>query len=124
MVLTCNGVPGVIQVCAVTCAWPTSGVPGEETGADFGIRTVAPNPTTGSTTVTFGLPRRAAVRMDVMDVSGKRVRTLIAGERSAGTQTVVWDGRAESGAPLPAGVYFLGLKTGGHTANRTIILLR
>ena len=124
VVLTCNGVPGVIQVCAITCIWPTAGVPVEQPGADFGIRTIAPNPTSGTSTITFGLPRSTAVRMTVVDVSGKRVRTLIAGERPAGIQTVVWDGRAESGGPLPAGVYFLNLKAEGRTANRTLILLR
>ena len=124
VVLTCNGVPGVLRVCATTCQWPSSGVPGEGLGADFGIRTIVPNPTRGTTTITFGVPRSTPARLELVDVSGKRVRTLIAGQVPAGIQTVVWDGRAESGAPLPAGIYFLTLKAEGHAANRTLILFR
>ena len=124
VVPSCGGATEAIEIRATTCFWPSAGVSDEQPRVDFGIRTVAPNPSRGRTTITFGLPRSTAVRMSLIDVAGKRVRTLMAGERPAGLQTLVWDGRAEGGSPLPAGVYFLTLTAEGRTSNRTLILLR
>jgi len=52
------------------------------------------------------------------------VRQLVDGERRAGVETVVWNGTAESGARLQAGVYFVRLAAPGFRETRRVILLK
>ena len=89
-----------------------------------GLRPPAPNPTRGPMTVSFSLAQEGRVRLGVYDVSGRLVRWLVDGERRAGTGTVVWDGTAESGIRLGAGVYFVRLAGPGLRETRRVILLR
>ena len=55
--------------------------------------------------------------------SGARVRTLIEGERLAGGQAVLWDGRDDAGRPVPSGLYFFQLALGSAREVRRIVLL-
>jgi hypothetical protein len=64
------------------------------------------------TTIPYVLAEPAQVRISVLDVAGRQVRSLLAGERPAGRQAVNWDGRADSGARVAAGVYLIELNAG------------
>jgi hypothetical protein len=89
-----------------------------------GLRPPAPNPTRGSTSVSFALAQAGRVQLGVYDVSGRLVRKLVDGERRAGSETVVWNGTTDSGAKLEAGVYFVRLAGPGLRETRRAILLR
>jgi hypothetical protein len=89
-----------------------------------GLRPPAPNPTRGTTAVSYALAQAGRVQLGVYDVSGRLVRQLVDAERRAGTETVVWNGMAESGARLEAGVYFVRLAAPGFRETRRVILLR
>ncbi|HMB71351.1 MAG TPA: FlgD immunoglobulin-like domain containing protein, partial [bacterium] len=84
----------------------------------------APNPFRGSTTLRYELPRAQTVRLAVHDVTGRKLRELAAGPRSAGRYSVVWDGRDGDGRRVAAGVYFVRLRTGAEEQTRKIVLLR
>jgi len=60
-------------------------------------------------------------RLDIYDVRGRRVQSLGV-DLGAGETT--WDGRDAAGAPAPAGVYFIRLRTAGASAQRKLVLLR
>jgi hypothetical protein len=64
------------------------------------------------------------VSLDVFDVSGRRVRTLIGGTVPPGCHQVTWDERTESGASVTTGVYFLRMKAGDFVATRKVVILR
>jgi hypothetical protein len=89
-----------------------------------GLRPPAPNPSRGMTAVSYCLARAGRVHLGVYDVGGRLVRSLADGERSAGTETVVWDGASELGTKLRAGVYFVRLVAPGIRETRKMILLR
>jgi len=89
-----------------------------------GLRPPAPNPTRGTTAVSYTLARAGRVQLGVYDVSGRLVRQLVDGERRAGVETMVWNGTAESGVGLGAGVYFIRLTGPGLRETRRVILLR
>ncbi|NOT33122.1 MAG: T9SS type A sorting domain-containing protein [Candidatus Eisenbacteria bacterium] len=73
----------------------------------------APNPFGSRTLLRFTLPRESEVTLDVLDVSGRRVKSLVLGEpRSAGTHLVEWDGRGDRGEREPPGMYFVRLVAG------------
>lgn len=83
-----------------------------------------PNPFNPTTDITFDLPHRAEVKLEVYNMLGQRVRTLVSGELAAGRYTVRWDGTDESGRELVSGVYFYRLTTGGETLTKRMVLLR
>ena len=63
-------------------------------------------------------------RLEIFDVSGRRVRKLLSGESPEGPRSLFWDGRDESGRELASGVYFYRLKAGGQSRTRKLVLLR
>jgi hypothetical protein len=67
----------------------------------------SPNPASGPIRIDFAIPGAGPVRITVVDVAGRTVRRLSEGHRSAGRYSLLWDGRRESGAKVPAGVYFV-----------------
>ena len=80
----------------------------------FGVETEIPITIRGST----------SVRVTIVDVSGRTVRTIEAGDLGAGTRIVRWDGRDDHGATVAAGIYFARVQAGPHTAQRRLIFLR
>jgi len=78
----------------------------------------SPNPFRGSTTLRYDLSAPAAVSLQIFDIQGRLVRTLLRGALEAGGAHVTsWDGRDEMKREVPAGVYFYRLST--ETASRT-----
>ena len=83
-----------------------------------------PNPSRGTSIFSLGVPIASQGRVDVLDVAGRRVRTLAAREFAAGTREVVFDGRDDAGRELRPGVYRVLARVGGETTSRTIVLVQ
>jgi ligand-binding sensor domain-containing protein len=83
-----------------------------------------PNPFNPQTMIRYDLPQAGVVRLSVYNVLGQMVRTLVDGQRSAGTYSVIWDGRDGSGREVASGVYFCRLRTKSITLARKMLLLR
>jgi len=63
--------------------------------------------------------------LSIHDVSGRRVATVIRGQREAGSHSVVWDGRDDRGRRAPSGIYFARIGTAsGAIASARIVLTR
>ena len=90
--------------------------------AAFALAAIRPNPSAGPTTVEFDLPRSAHVRVEVFDVLGRRVASLVDGALGAGRHAVAWDGATATGARARAGVYLCRLNAGEFSARRTLVL--
>jgi hypothetical protein len=84
----------------------------------------SPNPSFGNTTLHFSLPTRANVQLKLYDVRGRLVRQLADGARGAGPQVISWDGRADNGAKVVAGVYYARLAVGQDVLTQRIVVLR
>jgi hypothetical protein len=65
----------------------------------------SPNPFGRSTRLSYAVPNRGKVSLDIFDAAGRHVRTLTDGQSEAGRYSVAWDGRSQSGALVPEGVY-------------------
>jgi flagellar hook assembly protein FlgD len=82
----------------------------------------SPNPFATSTRIGFALPREAEVRLDVLDVGGRLVRELLAGERRApGNYSVEWDGTTQRGGRAASGMYFVRLRAGSEQLTRRVV---
>jgi hypothetical protein len=69
-----------------------------------------PNPSAGAVQLRFALPSSGRARMEVVDLSGRRVWSRQE-ELGAGAHAWAWDGRGAGGAQARAGLYFLRLTT-------------
>jgi len=83
-----------------------------------------PNPAGERTFIPFTLASPARARVDVFDLHGRRVRTLVDERLPAGGHDAVWDGLAGDGARATAGVYFVRLSAGAHVSRQRIVFVR
>jgi len=84
-----------------------------------------PNPFQSYMTIELGLPEASDVSIDVYDLLGKRVTTLIKGESlNAGTHAVQWSGDDAIGRPLANGIYVFAIQTGASRITKKVVLLR
>lgn len=83
-----------------------------------------PNPFNPVTAIRFELPRRCRVRLEIFDVRGRFVSTLVDGELPAGGREVRWNGRDETGRMVASGLYFCRLVTPAGTRSMKMVLLR
>ena len=88
------------------------------------FRGAVPNPFAGQTSLVFSLPRGTNVDLRIYDVAGHLVRTLANGVLPAGEYRLSWNGRADDGHQLGAGVYFAKFTTPGMVQNRKFFLMR
>jgi hypothetical protein len=85
-----------------------------------------PNPFTlnGRTWIPYTLSEDIDVRIQVYDLLGRRLRTLVSAKQNAGAKLASWDGRDEYGAVLPAGMYVYRLETPVGTISRILTIVR
>jgi hypothetical protein len=87
--------------------------------AQFSLSQNYPNPFNAATTIEYALPRTAAVRLEVFDILGQRVATLVDGPQLAGFHRVAWNA-----AGLSSGLYFARLQAGEFVETKKLTLLK
>jgi hypothetical protein len=80
---------------------------------NFALGNNYPNPFNPETTLKYQLPEAADVKLEIYNVVGQVVRTLVADHQNAGRYVVQWDASNENGQPLSSGIYFYRLQAGG-----------
>jgi hypothetical protein len=83
-----------------------------------------PNPFNPTTLISFGLPTDSDVKVEVFNLLGQRVRTLLHSQEKAGYKTIIWDGNDESGKGVASGVYFYKVEAGKYNETKKMTLLR
>ena len=99
---------------------------GLATAPSFSVESFAayPNPFNPDVTLRFVLGKQSAVTINVFDVRGKRVATLLKETCPAGLQTRVWNGRNYLGRLLPSGVYLIHFSTPATNEIRRVLFLK
>ena len=119
---------------AVTLDAATIGISGP-TGVEQGISSVPaygklqlspcwPNPSSGAISFKYVLPRSGNVSLNVYDICGRKVHTLVQGQQPGGAYNVTWRGDDGQGRLLPSSVYFYRLNCEGTSVTRRLVLLR
>jgi hypothetical protein len=97
-----------------------------ETGSSVSVQlrldSARPNPFRDQTRIAYTLPSGGAVRLTIHDAAGRRVTTIVAGERLPGRHVVGWNGRDAHGRQVAAGVYFARLEFEGDSHQGKIVL--
>src|SRR5574341_400501 len=74
-----------------------------------------PNPFNAETIIAFGLPQASQVKLEIFNILGQNVKTLVDGKLEAGYHQISWDGKNANGKKVVSGVYFYRLKTESFT---------
>ncbi len=83
-----------------------------------------PNPSREPVHFACSLPRAAEADVDVFDVTGRSVRTLMSGLHPPGQSELVWDLKSDHGATVAPGVYLVHAKIAGQQWNRRVVVTR
>lgn len=83
-----------------------------------------PNPFNPRTEVRFELAEATRVLVQVHDIRGRLVRTLINESRPSGPHAVVWNGKDNRGTTVASGTYFLRFNAGDRVETRKVALLK
>jgi len=83
-----------------------------------------PNPFNPETRIVYWVSKAAFVHVEVFDVLGKRVRTLVETHRGEGRYETVWSGEDDSGRAVASGVYFVRVEAEGRSVSRKMVLVR
>ncbi|MBD3386402.1 T9SS type A sorting domain-containing protein [candidate division KSB1 bacterium] len=97
---------------------------GKNKPTSFHLQQNYPNPFNAQTRISYILNQKTRVKIDIVNVSGGRVTTLINARQSAGEHSVCWNSRDNHGNDLPSGLYFYRLRAGKNIAVKRCLLLK
>ena len=88
---------------------------------EFVLEQNFPNPFNPATTISYSLRKPAQVNLNVFDITGREVRSLVHRYQSEGTYAVQWSAEGRQGPALASGVYIVCLQVGTQVATRKMI---
>jgi PKD repeat protein len=83
-----------------------------------------PNPFNPTTQISFALPVAGHAKVEIFNVTGQMIRTLVDGSMAAGTHVMPWDATDDAGNQVAGGVYFYRLVSGSYNEARKMVLLK
>jgi hypothetical protein len=110
--------PGFLPIWGAECN-PTSSSPEVELPESIALQQNYPNPFNPSTQIDYALPEAAEVRLEVFNLMGQRVATLVQARQTAGYHSIHFDALA-----LSSGVYIYRLQTGETTLTQSMTLVK
>ena len=114
---------GINDIQGYDCQTSTD-VPASGLSLHFGLAPVSPNPVSSAATLRFSLARGdRPVSLDIVDVTGRAVRSLEGGVLPSGDHSSVWDLRDDQGHRVGAGVYFGRLRQDGQQATAKLLMI-
>jgi hypothetical protein len=104
---------------------PNSGIDSEaKLPTQFNLSQNYPNPFNAQTMISYALPNSGKVTLDIFNVLGQKVVTLIDGYQDAGYKSVIWNGRDSKGQATSSGVYCYRLTTPDNNTTKQMLMLK
>ena len=82
-----------------------------------------PNPFNSETMIKFNISHSDHIRLDIFNVLGMHIRTLVDERRNHGTFYQIWDGLDEKGRSVPTGIYFYRLMTSNYFEIKKLMII-
>ena len=83
-----------------------------------------PNPFNPETTISYSLKEASPVTIDIYNIKGQHVCTLIDESKETGNHTVLWNGLDKHNCPVCSGVYFYKMRAGRYSSTRKMIMMK
>jgi hypothetical protein len=90
----------------------------------FALHQNYPNPFNPVTTIRFDVPEESHIRLDVYNILGQRVQTLVNGNMQPGFHVIRWNGTNDTGTPLASGMYIYRIHSSKFTAVKKLVLMK
>ncbi len=90
----------------------------------YSLKPISPNPFANNAVINFSIAKPGYVSLNVYDISGRLIKTLIKEKKDAGIHSVKWNGQNNNNKKVAAGIYFTRLKSGSFTSVKKVILVR
>ena len=90
----------------------------------FALRQNYPNPFNPVTTIAYDIPEIANVRIDMYNILGQKVRTLVNGTHQPGMYHVRWNGTNDFGNPVSSGMYFYRISSEEFISVKKLVLMK
>ena len=87
--------------------------------SDYELREPYPNPFNARATIGFSLPLKDMVSIDIYDMNGRRIRSLVHGIFDSGRQEVHWDA-----GDLSSGIYFIRMSSRDFMETKKVTLIK
>jgi hypothetical protein len=91
---------------------------------DFALSQNYPNPFNPTTRIDFALPQASEVRIEVFNLLGQKVKTLVDGQMTGGNHSVEWNGTDDAGHAVSSGVYLYRLQAEDYRETKKMMLLK
>ncbi len=91
---------------------------------DFDLKANYPNPFNPVTNIEFTLKYDTEIKLEIFDILGRKVKTLVNGQMSAGRHTVQWEGDDASGSSASSGIYFIRYSGEGFNFCQKMVLIK
>ena len=91
---------------------------------DFSLNQNYPNPFNPITRIDYNMPENGKALIEVIDVKGYHIRTLVNDYVQIGSRSIVWDARNDNGEKVPAGIYFYTFKSNNYIQTQKMVLLK
>lgn len=114
---------GNTNIYLVKIAIPT-GIPTRAQDYSLVLNQNYPNPFNPVTTISYSLPKSGIVNLDVYDVTGRLVRSIVSRAEPSGNHITKWDGHDANGEVVSSGVYFVRLELDRNVRVRKVVLLK
>ena len=95
-----------------------------EVPEEFELQQNYPNPFNAGTEIRFAMPEEGHVRLDVYNLLGKKIRTLVDEDRKAGRYNAHWDGADANGKTVSSGLYVYRLEAGSFTDQKSMVFVK
>ena len=96
----------------------------EQSSAKFSLSANYPNPFNPETRINYSISQACRVKLEIFNILGQKIRTLVDEKQSVGNKEVVWDGRNENGEQAASGVYFYRLQAKDFVQTKKMVLMR
>jgi len=96
----------------------------DEPHKQFVLKQNHPNPFSATTVISYSLPVADFVKLEIYNLSGQRIRTLVSENQSTGIHHVNWNGRNDFGEEVPSGIYLCIVTAGNFKATKKMIILK
>lgn len=90
----------------------------------FSLAQNFPNPFNPKTMIRFALPKDSWVKLEVYNILGQKVKTLVDENLTAGVKEVEWDGKDNKGLEVASGIYFYKIKADDFSDVKKMVMLK
>ena len=91
---------------------------------EFALHQNYPNPFNPETQIRFDVPEKSHVSVEIFNLMGQKVATLVNNTMDVGKYTITWGGLNDKGASLPSGMYFYEMNSSDYHAIKKLVLVK